>query len=197
MLTQMTSEVIIENNTTVKLGPTKANLEQQRQLQDTRFQISNAVVKLKHISGIPGDTDTVDEGEWRGIDLAKGIPFACKVGVTERRPPMTLEFMYTSGDQLQFFGAFKSETPNHRTAEHKKQGMPKKIVVNSPAKNSFNFGEFEHYFIKMQSDIPMKFQIRVTFPIVLKEVKEAQEELNLEYLKSIKPIAQMAQEITH
>jgi hypothetical protein len=65
---------------------------------DTRYQISNAVVKLKHISGMKGDTETIDNGSWRIIDLAKGIPFCCKVNVVEQKPPMTIELMYTSGD---------------------------------------------------------------------------------------------------
>ena len=46
--------------------------------------------------------------EWRIIELAKDIPFLCKINVVARKPPLTIELEYSTGDDLNFLGAFKN-----------------------------------------------------------------------------------------
>ena len=40
------------------------------------------------------------------VELVKGIPFICKIGLTEQKPPITIAIRYLEGHDVHIFGSY-------------------------------------------------------------------------------------------
>ena len=96
-------------------------------MQETDAKIKNAVYKLSTISSSKPMVDEITQGERRNMELICGIPYNCRVLVTDRKPPLTVIIRYLeSNGKVTVYGSFKPN-PDEKQHEMKVEGVPKKF----------------------------------------------------------------------
>lgn len=82
-------------------------------MKEADKMIKNNLYKLQIISGGASGSELLDRDELRVLDLAKGVPFLCKIKIAEMRPPLTIHMKYLEGDaNLKMFGSLSKTEPN-------------------------------------------------------------------------------------
>ena len=62
----------------------------------------------------------------RSIELMNGIPYYCKIGLREVRPPFTLKFRYSSefDSRITVCGSFVTQYPDVKNYQMRRFGHP-------------------------------------------------------------------------
>jgi len=77
---------------------------------------------------------------------------------------MTILFKYLTGEgKIIFFGSFTKVQPHIGSFDHAKEGIPIKIDIQPGLKARAFSKESDHYYMSIEVDAPMTFQIKIKF----------------------------------
>jgi hypothetical protein len=84
-------------------------------MHETDEGIKTAVFKLQKVAGKPIPINEIGADTVVDVKLTQGIPYYCKIGVQKKKPPLTINLKYLSGEaKLLWYGSFITEKPEEK-----------------------------------------------------------------------------------